>query len=154
MKGAPLRLEIGPRDIEQNQCVLVRRDNREKTVVSLTSWKPPSRSCFKKCMRACIKSTGKSGKRTFVAHSLEEMIQVASGENGFIKTMWCGDPACEEMFKEKLAFPPAACPLSRNTWMMSALAAANPPKQWSIGEKPINLPRRNDFCPKAICFGR
>ena len=40
-------------------------------------------------------------KRTFVAHSLEEMIQVASGENGFIKTMWCGDPACEEMFKEK-----------------------------------------------------
>lgn len=35
---------------------------------------------------------------------------------------------------------------------MSALAAANPPKQWSIGEKPINLPRCNDFCPKAICF--
>lgn len=102
MKGVPLRLEIGPRDIEQNQCVLVRRDNREKTVVSLDELETAIPQLFQKVHEGLYqKALANREKRTFVAHSLEEMIQVASGENGFIKTMWCGDPACEEMFKEK-----------------------------------------------------
>jgi len=102
MKGVPLRLEIGPRDIEQNQCVLVSRDNREKTVVSLDEVE----TAIPKLMaqlhdRLYQKALENREKRTFTAHNMEEMIRVASGENGFIKAMWCGDPACEEAFKEK-----------------------------------------------------
>lgn len=82
--------------------MLVRRDNREKTVVSLDELETAIPRLFQKVHEGLYqKALANREKRTFVAHSLEEMIQVASGENGFIKTMWCGDPACEEMFKEK-----------------------------------------------------
>ena len=102
MKGVPLRLEIGPRDIEQNQCVLVRRDNREKTIVSLDELETVIPQLLEKLHDSLYqKALENREKRTFVAHNLEEMVQVAGGENGFIKTMWCGDPACEEAFKEK-----------------------------------------------------
>ena len=102
MKGVPLRLEIGPRDIEQNQCVLVRRDNREKTIVSLDELETVIPQLLEKLHDSLYqKALENREKRTFVAHNLEEMVQVAGGENGFIKTRWCGDPACEEAFKEK-----------------------------------------------------
>ena len=102
MKGVPLRLEIGPKDIEKNQCVLVRRDNREKTIVSLDELETVIPQLLEKLHDSLYqKALENREKRTFVAHNLEEMVQVAGGENGFIKTMWCGDPACEEAFKEK-----------------------------------------------------
>lgn len=102
MKGVPLRLEIGPRDIEQNQCVLVRRDNREKTVVSLDALETAIPQLLQKIHDSLYeKALANRKKRTFVAHNLDEMIQIAGGENGFIKAMWCGDVSCEEAFKEK-----------------------------------------------------
>lgn len=89
MKGVPLRLEIGPRDIEQNQCVLVRRDNREKTIVSLDELETVIPQLLEKLHDSLYqKALENREKRTFVAHNLEEMVQVAGGENGFIKTMW------------------------------------------------------------------
>ncbi len=114
MKGVPLRLEIGPRDIEQNQCVLVRRDNREKTVVSLDELETAIPQLFQKVHEGLYqKALANREKRTFVAHSLEEMIQVASGENGFIKTMWCRHPACEEMVKEKAGVSSRCMPVEQ-----------------------------------------
>ena len=53
MKGVPLRLEIGPKDLEKNQCVLVRRDTREKIFVSWMSWRPRSRPSWRPCARTC-----------------------------------------------------------------------------------------------------
>ena len=101
MKGVPLRLEIGPRDIEQNQCVLVRRDNREKTVVSLDELETAIPALLADLHKGLFeKAKANREKHTYVAHNLDEMIEVANGENGFIKTMWCGDPECEAKFKE------------------------------------------------------
>ena len=69
MKGVPLRLEIGPRDIEQNQCVLVRRDNREKTVVSLDELETAIPQLFQKVHEGLYqKALANREKRTFVAH--------------------------------------------------------------------------------------
>jgi prolyl-tRNA synthetase len=102
MKGVPLRLEIGPRDIENNQCVLVRRDNREKTVVSLDELeqKIPELLCavhdglYEKALK-------NRENRTFSARNMDEMVRTADEQSGFIKAMWCGDLACEEALKEK-----------------------------------------------------
>lgn len=54
MKGVPLRLEIGPRDIEAGQCVLVRRDNREKTIVKLDELETKIPSCSRLYMTVCM----------------------------------------------------------------------------------------------------
>ena len=59
MKGVPLRLEVGPRDIEQGQCVLVRRDTREKTVVKSKIWSLPSRRCWRTSRSRCMRRRSK-----------------------------------------------------------------------------------------------
>ncbi len=102
MKGVPLRLEIGPRDMEQNQCVLVRRDNREKTVVPLAELETAIPQLLAQVHDGLYqRALANRERRTFVAHNLDQMIQIANAENGFIKAMWCGDAACEEALKEK-----------------------------------------------------
>ncbi|MDD2954782.1 MAG: proline--tRNA ligase [Oscillospiraceae bacterium] len=102
MKGVPLRLEIGPRDIENNQCVLVRRDNREKTVVSLDELEQKIPELLQGVHDGLYaKALQNRENRTFSASNMEEMVKVAGEQSGFIKAMWCGDLACEEALKEK-----------------------------------------------------
>ena len=101
MKGVPLRLEIGPRDIAQNQCVLVRRDNREKYFVSLDELETKVPELLKMVRDGLYQSALENReRRTFVAHNLDEFIELANTKSGFIKAMWCGDRACEEKLKE------------------------------------------------------
>ncbi len=101
MKGVPLRLEIGPRDIESNQCVLVRRDNREKIVVPLDQLEDVIPQQLALLADALYQDAFRRRQdMTFDAHSLEEMMQIASSKPGFIRAMWCGDVACEEKLKE------------------------------------------------------
>lgn len=101
MKGVPLRLEIGPKDIEKGQCVLVRRTDREKIFVPLEQ------------LEACIaeqldivrqqmydRALERRESMTYAAENLEEMKRTADEKPGFIKAMWCGDLACEEKLKE------------------------------------------------------
>lgn len=101
MKGVPIRLEIGPRDIENNQCVLVRRDNMEKTVVSLDELE----TVIPKMLEAVRdglyqKALQNRENRTFTATTLEEMKEIADNNSGFIKAMWCGEEECELKLKE------------------------------------------------------
>ena len=101
MKGVPLRLEIGPRAIAQNQCVLVRRDNREKYFVSLVELETKVPELLKMVRDGLYQSALENReRRTFVAHNLDEFIELANTKSGFIKSMWCGDRACEEKLKE------------------------------------------------------
>ena len=102
MKGVPLRLEIGPKDIANNQCVLVRRDTREKLstpLAELTTVIPAQLDAFGKALYE--KAAENRAHRTFSAKNMEEVLALSAGENGYIKAMWCGDLACEEMMKEK-----------------------------------------------------
>ena len=102
MKGVPLRLEIGPRDIEANQCVLVRRDNREKTVVSLDDLETKIPELLQAVRDGLYqKALANRERRTFTATTFEEMKRLANEESGFIETMWCGDEACENRVKEE-----------------------------------------------------
>ena len=102
MKGVPLRLEIGPRDIEAGQCVLVRRDNREKTIVKLDELETKIPELLQAVHDGLYERALKNRQnRTFTATTFEEMKRLASEESGFIETMWCGDLECEMKVKEE-----------------------------------------------------
>ncbi len=102
MKGVPLRLEIGPKDIENNQCVLVRRDNREKYFVSLDELETKIPELLKAVHDGLYnKALQNREKRTWSAKSIDEINKVLAADTGFVKAMWCGDLACEEQLKEQ-----------------------------------------------------
>ena len=101
MKGVPLRLEIGPKDIENNQCVLVRRDNREKVFVSLDELETKIPELLKAVHDGLYeKALKRREEMTYSVKDLDEMIKNAEERPGFIKAMWCGELACEEKLKE------------------------------------------------------
>lgn len=102
MKGVPLRLEIGPKDIENGQCVLVRRDNREKTFVKLEDLAKEIPKQLEALAEALYKRAEENrAGRLFQATTMEELKEVSEKVTGFTKAMWCGDEACEEKIKEE-----------------------------------------------------
>ena len=101
MKGVPLRLEIGPKDIEKNQCVLVRRDNREKYFVSLDNLETEIPKLLDAVQDGLFQAAlARRANMTYTAKTLEELKDIADNKPGFIKAMWCGSRACEEKLKE------------------------------------------------------
>lgn len=101
MKGVPLRLEIGPKDIEKNQCVIVRRDNREKIFVSLDELETRIPELLQAVRDGLYeKALKRREDMTYTAKNLDEMKDIADNKPGFIRAMWCGDLACEEKLKE------------------------------------------------------
>ncbi len=101
MKGVPLRLEIGPRDIEQGQCVLVRRDNREKVVVKLEDLVTEIPKALQAVHDGLYEKALKNlEEKTFTAHNYDEFLDIAENHPGFIKAMWCGDAECEDKLKD------------------------------------------------------
>ena len=102
MKGVPLRIEIGPRDIAENKCVIVRRDNREKSFVSIDNLVEEVNNSLEKLIKALYeKALLHREERTYSASSLEELITLANEKSGYIKAMWCGDLDCELKLKEE-----------------------------------------------------
>ena len=102
MKGVPLRLEIGPKDIENNQCVLVRRDNREKIFVSLDNLEAEITKALEDFAQAIYdKALENLNKHTFACTTIDEINKaLAENGDGFIKAMWCGEEECEDKVKE------------------------------------------------------
>ena len=100
MKGVPLRLEIGPRDIESNTCVLVSRVTREKTVVSLDNLTEAVNAALQKVHDELYqRALENRNNRTYDAHSYEEFLDIAANKSGYIRAMWCGETECEEKLK-------------------------------------------------------
>ena len=101
MKGVPLRLEIGPRDIENNQCVIVRRDYREKIFVNLDELAIRIPELLAEYNTALYnKALERREAMTYDAKNLDEIKEIADTKPGFIRAMWCGDRECEEKLKE------------------------------------------------------
>ena len=102
MRGVPLRLEIGPKDIEKDQCVLVRRDTREKSFVPLAGLAAAVPSLLENLQAALLDRA-----RRFVAENTtrvktyEEFKEVMATKRGFILAGWNGDPAVEARIKEE-----------------------------------------------------
>lgn len=101
MKGIPLRVEVGPKDIENNQVVLVRRDTREKEIVSMDVLEEKITETLDKIQKDLLeKAREMRDTKTYEAHDFEELKDIADNKPGFIKAMWCGDRACEDKIKE------------------------------------------------------
>ena len=101
MQGVPLRLEIGPKDIEKNQCVLVRRDTREKLFVSLDNLEEEIEKALEAVHNGLYERALQNLKeKTYTATTLDEFVDTAANKPGFIKAMWCGDSECEDKLKE------------------------------------------------------
>ncbi len=101
MKGVPLRIELGPRDIENNQCVVVRRDNREKIFVNLDELTERIPELLKAVHDGLYnKALERRNEMTYDAKNLDEMTEIAENRPGFIRAMWCGDRECEDKLKE------------------------------------------------------
>ncbi|KAI4453460.1 prolyl-trna synthetase [Holotrichia oblita] len=103
MKGIPLRLEIGPKDIEKNQCVMVRRDNREKVIVPLDKLENEAVSLLKTLGNAIYqKALDNLSRHTYNCVSLDEInTSLTEKGDGFVRAMWCGNEECETAIKEK-----------------------------------------------------
>ena len=102
MKGIPLRVEIGPKDMEKNQCVLVRRDSGEKIFVSLDELESTALALLDSIHEGLFNRAKKNLEdHIFAAHSLEEAKKLQEENGGFIKTMWCGELDCELKMKEE-----------------------------------------------------
>ena len=100
MKGVPLRLEIGPRDIENGTCVLVSRVTREKQFVPIEGIEESVATALETVHGELYKRAADNlDARTSVALNYEEFLDIAEKKSGFIKAMWCGDANCEEKIK-------------------------------------------------------
>ncbi len=101
MKGVPLRLEIGPKDIEKNSCVLVRRDTREKIFVSLDELEAKAAEILDDIQASLYQKALKHREdTTSSAVTYEEFKDAVENRPGFVKAMWCGDEECENKIKE------------------------------------------------------
>ena len=130
MKGVPVRLEIGPRDIEAGQCVLVTRHNREKAVVSLDNLEAEIENKLKEVHDGLWqKAYENRERRTYKCTSMDE-IKAAISENGdgFVKAMWCGDEACEDKVKEETGVGSRCIPFDQENISDTCVCCGKPAK--------------------------
>ncbi|MCR5234471.1 MAG: proline--tRNA ligase [Lachnospiraceae bacterium] len=114
MRGIPLRVEIGPKDIEAGKCVICRRDTREKTEVSLEELENKVKELLDKMQIEMLERAREHReKHTFVATDMVEFRRLFNEETGFVKAMWCGDQACEDAIKEELAVTSRCMPFEQ-----------------------------------------
>ncbi len=106
MKGVPVRIEIGPKDIENGQCVAVTRHNREKTFIALDEGLDGFTEAVKERLQAVHdglyeRALENRKNRTYSCRTLDEITKaLEENGDGFVKAMWCGDEACEDKIKE------------------------------------------------------
>lgn len=130
MKGVPLRVELGPKDIEKNQCVIVRRDNRQKYFVSLDNIEEEISKLLADMRDSMYNAALERRERmTYVAHNLDEMIKIADTQPGFIKAMWCGDRECEDALKEKAGVTSRCAPFEQESVGDTCVCCGKPAKK-------------------------
>ncbi len=115
MKGVPVRLELGPRDIEAGQCVLVSRHDREKVFASLDGIEKAVADRLVAVRDGLYERALKNREaRTYNCKTIDEInAALAANGDGFVRAMWCGDEACEDMIKEKTGVGSRCIPLTQ-----------------------------------------
>jgi prolyl-tRNA synthetase len=134
MKGVPLRLEIGPKDIESNQCVIVRRDTREKAFVSLDSLEASVGELINALAKGIYdKSQENIKRRTYICKNIDEISAALEAHgNGFIKAMWCGEETCEDEVKEKTGAGSRCIPFEQENISDTCVCCGKPAKDLVI----------------------
>lgn len=114
MRGIPVRVEIGPKDIENHKCVLVRRDTGEKTECPLDEIETAVAALLETIQKEMLEHARKHlEEHTYVAQTKEEFLRLFNEKTGFVKAMWCGEQACEDTIKEQLSVTSRCMPFEQ-----------------------------------------
>lgn len=127
MRGIPIRVEIGPRDIEQNQAVLVRRDTHEKIMVSLDELDKQVRDLLDDIQKNMYeKAKNHRDEHTSEATDLATFTKTVEEKPGFVKAMWCGCQECEDQIKESTGATSRCIPFEQKTLSDTCICCGKP----------------------------
>ena len=127
MRGIPVRVEVGPKDIEAGKCVVVRRDTREKIQVAFDELETKMGEILEQMQSDMLeRARVHRDEHTYVAANYEEMKDIAENKPGFIKAMWCEDVACEEKIKEDLAVTSRCMPFKQEKLSGTCVCCGKP----------------------------
>ena len=114
MRGYPIRVEIGPKDLAEGKCVICRRDTREKMEVTLEELEQKAGELLETIQREMLdRARSHRDAHTYTAFNMEELDNLFREKAGFVKAMWCGDEACEVQIKERLSVTSRCMPFAQ-----------------------------------------
>ncbi len=129
MRGIPVRIEIGPKDIEANQCVIVRRDTSEKMVVSLDDVNAKIGEVLSAMQTEMLeRARTHREEHTSVALNYDEFKDAIANKPGFVKAMWCGEEACELKIKEDTTATSRCMPFEQENLAETCVCCGKPAK--------------------------
>ena len=130
MRGISVRVEIGPRDIENNEAVLVRRDTHEKVTVSMDEIETKVSELLDTIQHDMLeRARAHRDSHTYVATTYDEFVKTINEKPGFVKAMWCGDQACEDKIKEDTAATSRCMPFAQETLSDKCVCCGKPAKK-------------------------
>lgn len=130
MRGIPIRVEIGPKDIEAGKCIICRRDTREKIEVSLTELEGRVSEVLETMQKEMLeRARAHRDAHTYTAADFEEFVKIFEEKTGFVKAMWCGEQACEDAIKEKLAVTSRCMPFEQEKISDTCVCCGKPAKK-------------------------
>ena len=130
MRGIPMRIEIGPKDIEAGQAVLVRRDTGEKTVVALDEIDTKVGELLDSIQNDMLERAKKHLEaHTYEARTYEEFKDTIANKPGFVKAMWCGDLECELKIKEDTTATSRCMPFKQEHLSDTCVCCGKPAKK-------------------------
>ena len=130
MRGVPVRIEIGPKDIENNQAVLVSRVDRSKTFVSLDNIEEELKNLLDKIQKQMYDAAYENREsKTHSAKTYDEFKSIVENEGGFVKAMWCGDEECELKIKEDTTATSRCIPFEQEQITDTCICCGKPAKK-------------------------
>ena len=136
MKGVPLRIELGPRDMEAGQCVMVTRHNMEKTIVPLENLEEAVAAKLQEVRDGMYaKALANREKRTYSCTTIDEIKESLKQGDGFVKAMWWGEEECEDKVKELTGVGSRCIPLEEEKLSDVCVCCGKPAKHmvyWGI----------------------
>ncbi len=130
MRGIPVRVEVGPKDIEAGKCVICRRDTREKTETTFDDLADTLKQVLADMQQGMLKrAKSHRDAHTYTASNMEEFVQIFDEKAGFVKAMWCGSQECEDVIKEKLSVTSRCMPFEQEHIADTCVCCGKPAKK-------------------------
>ena len=130
MRGIPLRVEIGPKDMEKNQAVLVRRDTHEKSFISLDELETKVSEMLDTIQKAMYdKARAHRDSHTYEAVDWDGFVDTINNKPGFVKAMWCGCQECEDKIKEETGATSRCMPFEQENLSDTCICCKKPAKK-------------------------
>ena len=130
MRGVPVRIEIGPKDIEAGQAMVARRDTGEKMAIAIADLETEIPKLLERIQKEMLeRARVHRDEHTYDAHNAEEMADIAANKPGFIRAMWCGDRACEDSLKETAGITSRCMPFAQEIIADTCVCCGKPAKK-------------------------